>query len=137
MNKIINYLVERRKTLFLIDSLGAVLTAFFLFAIMRHFDEYFGMPKTVLTYLSITAICFSIYSTTCFLFLKKRWTPFIRIIGFANLLYCALTFGLLFKYYHMLTTIGTTYFLIEIVTICGLSYVELNVATRNEEKETH
>ena len=34
-----------------------------------------------------------------------------------------------------MTIIGTTYFLIEIVIICGLSYVELNVATRNKEKQ--
>lgn len=86
------------------------------------------MPKTVLTYLSVIAIFFCIYSTACFLFLKGRWTPFIRLIGFANLLYCALTIVLLLKYYPSLTIIGTTYFLIEIIIICGLSYVELNVA---------
>lgn len=135
MNKIINYLAEKHKTLFLIDSLGAMLTAFFLFVIMRQFDEYFGMPKIVLTYLSVIATCFCIYSTTCFIFLKERWTLYVKLIGIANLLYCALTIVLLIKYYHLLTTIGTTYFLIEIVIICGLSYIELNVATRNKEKE--
>jgi hypothetical protein len=86
------------------------------------------MPKTVLTYLSFIAICFCIYSAACFLFLKERWTPFIRLIGVANLLYCALTVGLLIKYYSLLTIIGAIYFLIEILIICGLSYVELNVA---------
>ena len=134
INKLINYLAEKQKTLFLIDSLGAFLTSFFLFVIMRQFNEYFGMPKTVLTYLFEIAICFCIYSTICFLFLKRRWTLFIRIIGIANLLYCALTIGLLIKYYPLLTIIGTIYFLIEIVIICGLSYVELNVATEIKKK---
>ena len=129
INKLINHLIEKPKTLFLIDSLGAVLTGFILFVIMRQLNEYIGMPKTVLTYLSFIAICFCIYSTACFLFLKERWTPFIRLIGIANLLYCALTVGLLIKYHSLLTIIGTICFLIEIVIICGLSYLELNVAT--------
>ena len=137
INKLINHLAEKQKKLFLIDSSGAILTVFFLFVIMRQFDDYFGMPKTVLTYLSVIAFCFCIYSTACFLFLKRRWTPFIRLIGIANLLYCVLTIGLLIKYYPLLTIIGTTYFLIEIVIICGLSYIELNVATRNKEKESN
>lgn len=93
------------------------------------------MPKTVLTYLSVIAICFCIYSTACFLFLKGSWSPFIRLIGIANLLYCALTIGILIKYYPVLTTIGAIYFLIEIVIICGLSYIELNVAKENKEKQ--
>lgn len=134
INKLINHLAEKQKTLFLIDSLGAILTAFFLFVIMQLFNEYFGMPKTVLIYLSIIAICFCIYSTACFLFLKRRCTPFIRLIGFANLFYCVLTIGLLIKYYPLLTIIGITYFLIEIVIICGLSYVELNVANKNKKR---
>ena len=129
INKLINHLIEKPKTLFLIDSLGAILTVFILFVIMRQLNEYIGMPIIVLTYLSFIAIFFCIYSTACFLFLKERWTPFIRLIGIANLLYCALTIGLLIRYYSLLTIIGIIYFLIEIVIICGLSYVELNVAT--------
>ena len=129
INKLINHLIEKPKTLFLIDSLGAIVTGFILFVIMRQLNEYIGLPKMVLTYLSFIAICFCIYSTACFLFLKERWTPFIRLIGIANLLYCALTIGLLIKYYSLLRIIGTIYFLIEIVIICGLSYIELNVAT--------
>jgi len=134
MKKLIKHFTENQKTLFLIDSIGAFMTAFSLFVIVRQLNEYFGMPKNELTYLSIIAVCFCIYSAACFLFLKGGLTPFIRFIGIANLIYCALTIGLLIKYNPLLTIIGTTYFLIEIVIICGLSYVELNVATRNKEK---
>ncbi len=130
INKLINHLSGKPKTLFLIDSLGAMLTAFILFAIMRQHNDVVGMPETVLTYLSIIAICFCIYSTACFLFLKKRWALFIRIIGVANLLYCAFTIKLLINYFSSLTMIGTIYFLLEIVIICVLSYVELNVARK-------
>lgn len=134
INKFIDYLAEKQKKIFLVDALGAILTAFFLFVMMRQFNEYFGMPKTVLTLLSVIAGLFCIYSTACFLFLKGNWAPFIRFIGFANLLYCFLTIALLIKYYSLVSIIGTLYFLIEIVIICGLSYVELSVAKQIEKK---
>ena len=134
INKLINYLSEKRKTLFLIDSLGAFSTAFFLFVIMRQLNEYFGMPKIVLTYLSAIAACFCIYATICFIFIKGSGISLIKIIAFANLLYCMLTIGAVIKYYPLLTIIGRTYFLIEIMIICGLSYVELRVAKKMSSK---
>ena len=133
MKKLIKHFSEKQKTLFLIDSIGAFMTAFSLFVIVRHFNEYFGMPKNELTFLSVIAVLFCIYSAACFLFLKGGLKPFIRLIGIANLIYCALTIVLMIKYNPLLTILGTTYFLIEIVIICGLSFIELNVAKRNKE----
>lgn len=127
MERLIKNFAEKQKKLLLIDSIGALMTAFFQFVIVRQFNEYFGMPKRESTYLSVIAVCFCIYSAACFLFLKGSLMPFIRVIGIANLLYCALTIGLLIKCYPLLTITGTTYFLSEIVIICVLSYVELTV----------
>ncbi|WP_228446765.1 hypothetical protein [Chryseobacterium sp. 3008163] len=110
------------------DSLGAFFTAFFLFVVMRNLTHYFGMPETVLTYLSVVASIFCIYSAVCFFFLKEYWTIFIRIIAVANFLYCVVTLGLLIKYYSFLTILGTTYFLTEIINIALLGFVELKVA---------
>ncbi len=129
VKNIVNILIRTPKTLFLIDSLGALFTALMLFGVLRNFNEYFGMSKEILTYLSAIAVCFCIYSAVCYLFLKKHYTPFIRVIGIANILYCILTMGLLIVYYPLLTTIGITYFLVEMTIVCGLVYIELNVAT--------
>ncbi|HMR83537.1 MAG TPA: hypothetical protein PKE30_10410 [Niabella sp.] len=129
-SKIINYFVNKPKTLFLIDSLGAMLTAFLLLAVLRNFNEYFGMPVVILTYLSIIAMLFCIYSAICFFFLKKNWTPFIKAIGYANLLYCILTAGLLMVYYSILTVLGIAYFLVEIAVVCLLVYIEFKVAIK-------
>lgn len=134
MKKLIIHFSEKQKTLFLVDGIGAFITAFSLFVIVRQLNAYFGMPKNELTYLSAIAICFCIYSAVCFLFLKGNLTPFIRLIAIANLIYCALTILLIIKYYPLLTIIGIAYFLIEIIIICGLCYIELSVAKRNKEK---
>jgi hypothetical protein len=134
MYKLINRFTVNPKTLFLIDSIGAFITAFVLFVLIGNFNKYFGMPTKELTYLSIIAICFCVYSTACFLFLKGRWTTFLKIIAISNLLYCTLTIGLIIKNYSVLTIIGITYFLTEIVIICGLCYLEIIVANKIKER---
>ncbi len=132
---IIDKLTVKPKTLFLIDSLGAFVTTFFLFVILRNYNQFIGMPEIILVYLSLIAACFCIYSTSCFLFLKQNWTPFIRGISIANLAYCILTISLLIFNYPRLTTIGITYFLLEIAILFGLIYIELTVATAIQKAE--
>lgn len=129
VNKTINDLAKKPQKLFLTDSLGALFTTFFLFVVLRNSYEYVGMPITVVICLSVIAACLCIYSTSCFFFLKGNWTPFIRGISTGNSLYCILTMVLIIIYYSQLKTIGMIYFVIEVIIMFGLVYIELNVAT--------
>lgn len=129
VRNITNQLKEKPKMLFLIDSIGALLTTVLLFLVLKNLNKYIGMPQTVLTYLALIAFCFCIYSTACFFLIKQNWTPFIRGIGIANLFYCIITSGLLILNSHLITNIGLAYFSIEIVLICFLVYIELKVAS--------
>jgi hypothetical protein len=127
MQRFFNKLTLYPKRLFLIDSLGAFLTALLLFAILRTFSEYFGMPKSTPSILSIIALIFCVYSLYCFFLVNKNWHPFLRGIIIANLLYSCLTLGLIIYNYPRLTILGVTYFLLEIVVIYGLIFFEINV----------
>ena len=111
------------------DALGAAVTAFSLFIVLRNYYTCFGMPEYMLTYLSLIALSFCMYSTACFFLLKDNWTPFLRAISIANLIYCILTIVLLYIYFQELTTLGLAYFIIEILIILTLLYVEWSVAT--------
>jgi len=122
---IFKYFKQSPISLFLVDGLGALLTAFLLFVIMSAFNEYFGMPQRILLYLATTAAVFCLYSTTCFFLLKDHWQPFLKVIIGANLLYCCLTMGLVIYYYPGLTALGVSYFVAEIFVIIGLVFVEL------------
>jgi hypothetical protein len=128
MRRIVNHLSSRPKKLFLIDSLGALTTACMLFGVLKNFSAYFGMPESIVTSLSVIALCFCVYSMTCFFVLKANWSPFLKTISLANLLYCTLTFGLVIFNHAQLTWIGMAYFFGEILIICGLVYLELKVA---------
>jgi hypothetical protein len=127
MSDSIKRLTSNPKMLFLIDGLGALLTAFFLFAILRTFNQYFGMPQKIVTYLSFIAIIFCLYSLCCFFLVKANWQLFLRIITTANLLYCCLTISLIVYYYRSLTLLGITYFVAEISIICYLVLIELKM----------
>lgn len=123
IKKLTYQLAKKTKTLFLIDSLGALLTALFLFVLQQHFSPYIGMPKTVLNLLCITAACFFLYSAACFLLVKGKWTFFIILISFANSIYCLVTLGLICIHYKGLTKLGLAYFSAETAIICALVYI--------------
>lgn len=128
MTNMIRYFTNKPKLLLLIDSIGALLTALGLFFIIRPWNDYFGMPEKVLVYLAAIALCYSMYSAACFVWVKRGFPAFIRFIGIANILYCVLTAGLVITYSAQLTNLGKAYLLIEILLIRVLSYVEVQVA---------
>ena len=135
MHRFINKLALNPKKIFLIDGLGAFLTAFLLFIMSRMLNEYVGMPKVILSILSTIAFFFRLYSLYCSFFLSnKRWYPFLRAIIIANLLYSYLTLGLVIYNYSRLTILGATYFLLEIAVISILVFLEINVLTTHKER---
>ena len=134
INNIIIQLTGKPRILFLVDSVGALLTTLSLFVVLRTFHELIGMPVSVLTYLSILSAFFCLYSAACFLFLKRYWVPFIWIIGTANLLYCVLTLGLVLVYYSQLSGLGVAYFLGEMMIVCILVYIEFRVAKAKKKR---
>lgn len=116
------------KKLFLLDSIGAFLSAVLLGVVLVRFENIFGMPRKVLYSLSTVAFIFSIYSCLCYLFIKANWQAYLKVIAVANLLYCVLTLSLLVNRYPELTKLGMIYFVLEICIIFSLAMVELKTA---------
>ena len=136
MQQLFNKLALNPKRLFLLDGVGALLTAFLLFALLRTFTEQFGMPEPALDLLIIIALGFSVYSFCCFLLVNKVWQPFLLAIIIANLFYCCLTLGLVIYNYSRLTILAVIYFVIEIAIISGLVFIEIKVLDiRNRRKQ--
>ncbi len=112
------------KTLFLVDSMGALLTSFMLGFVLSTFEEVFGMPKSILYLLAPVAFGYSIYSFICYLKISSNWSPFLETIAWANLFYSTLTLGLVVYYWSFLTIIGSLYFILESIIIYGLAFLE-------------
>lgn len=119
----IDRLSENPKLLFLVDALGALLTAFLLGVILAQFETLFGMPEKPLYVLALIACLFAIFSAHCHFFVQKH-RPYLAIIMTANLAYCGTTLLLMIYYFQELTLLGIIYFLIEIAVIILLVMVE-------------
>lgn len=123
--KIINTMALNPKKVFLLDGLGAVLSAFLLGVVLVHFETAFGMPHNVLYFLALIACVFAVYSLTCYFRLTKNWRIFIKIIAFANLLYAFISLGFVFYLYPQLSGLDITYFLLEILVLIIIVALEL------------
>jgi hypothetical protein len=133
---ILNKLISNPKGLFLIDCLGACLTAFLLGIILMRLETYFGMPRKALVPLAMLACVYAIYSIGCYLFVGKHWRSFLNAIAIANFIYCCITIGCLVSFYRTLTILGFTYFLSEIIIIGAVVWIEVLAISRSNGMHT-
>jgi len=116
------------KNLFLIDALGALISAIMLAVVLVQFEPFFGMPKMTLYYLGAIAGGFVGNSLAGYIRFPKGWRTHLKAIAIFNLLYCAATLGLLFYEYEQLTVWGIAYFAGEILLVITLAIWEWKVA---------
>lgn len=122
------------RTLFLIDGLGAMLTAALLAGLLAHLEPFFGVSPSLLYGLAGIAALFAVYSMTCYVSNLANWKPFLRGIAVANLVYCGCTLALVFCFSEGTTAWGQAYFVGEGVIVGGLSFVELRMAAGKRAK---
>ena len=116
---------NKLKSLFLLDGLGAFISAIALGIIMPNLVDLFGMPPSVLYWLALIAIIFSTYSLSCYLTKVRNLKLCLQVIAIANLIYCLITAALVVHYYPKVTVLGLAYFIFEMAVIITLSIVEL------------
>jgi len=121
-------MISNPKKLFLIDGIGALVSAFSLGIILTTFQSYFGMPKNTLYILAFIPCLFAVYDLVCYFQVKQNWRPFLKIIAFANLIYCVISIGFLFNHYQQLTILGWIYFIVEVIIIVVLVKIEFDIA---------
>jgi len=116
------------KQLFLLDGVGAVVTALMLGVVLTTFQSTFGMPTDILVGLALIAAGFAAFSLTCHF--RDKGPAHLLVIAAANSAYCVVTLGLVLTLHEDLTWLGMAYFLGEIVIILGLVALEVTTARR-------
>ena len=112
------------KNIFLVDGIGAIITALLLSQLLARFEPVFGMPKEVLYLLAGIAACFAVYSLSVHFLIKENRKPYLMGIAVANTLYCSATLVLVIYLNQSLTWLGIAYFISEIITVMSLVRVE-------------
>ncbi len=124
-SQIAQILTSKPRNVFLLDGLGAMLSALLLVFLIAPLETIFGMPHDIAVKLSYPAFGFAAYSLGCFALNPQAWKPFMRVIALANFLYCCLTFTLVVIDFSLLTMLGVAYFLGEIAIVFGVIGIEL------------
>ena len=120
------------KNVFIVDGLGATLTALLLLTIVAGLQPYFGLPLPTVYFLSSLALLFAVYDFLCFRLAGKKWPLFLGIIIVANGLYCFLTLGLLLFYRNLISPWAVAYFSGEILVVLVLVRAEWRLLRQRE-----
>ena len=116
------------KTIFLIDGIGALVSAVLLGLVLTKLETFFGLPKNVLYVLSGIAMLLAVYSLSNAFTQSANPSKRLKLIAVANLLYCLLTVLLLLVFYPQLTMFDVLYFIGELLIILSLASLELKAA---------
>lgn len=118
------------KKLFLLDGFGATFSALLLGTVLVKYTELIGMPRQSLFLLTCFPLVFASYDFVCYFAVKQQHPSFLRLIALANLMYCVISAAVIFQHLDELTSVGFTYFILEIVLIVILSITEARVANK-------
>jgi len=120
--RVIDFFAQNPRKLLLIDAIGAI----FSLLLLQLLKGYLGMPYSVVNYLTVIAACLFLISATCFV--AYAYKPlFFLLLGVGNTLYCLSTLALLCINYPIITSLGIAYFVIEVIIISLLVYIEIGV----------
>lgn len=132
MQKLINQLSRHPKWLFLIDGLGALVSAIMLGVILVSLSDHIGIPPNTLYLLATFPVCFALYDFICYRVTLPNPRPYLRTIAALNVLYIILSLGLAYHHRDTVTPLGWTYILAETAIVLVLAYVEWSVANTTE-----
>jgi len=121
-------LSQKPRNLFLIDGVGAILSAFLLGVVLVYFKSYFGIPVNTLYVLAIIPCFFALYDLLCYFLLKKNHKPFIKLTAWLNIAYCGLSLRMAYEHIGQIEILGFIYIIIEVILVLAIAKIELDVA---------
>lgn len=124
-----NSLSENPRKLFLLDGIGALVSAFSLGVVLVQLEAFFGIPRNTLYFLAFLPCLFAAYDFYCYWRIKENWRVYLKAIAIVNLLYCVISLALAFYHIEHITFLGWGYIIIEILIVVVLANIELKVAT--------
>lgn len=114
------------KNIFLLDGIGAVLSACFTGLILIRYSLFLGINVSTLQNLALLPTIYAFYSLSCYFFASKTkpWM-LLTVIG-ANLFYCLISLGLIL-FRERITWRGQLLLAAEIIVVLLVVLLEFNV----------
>ena len=124
------------RTIFLFDFCGALLTSLSYIAIYLFFKDNLGFSNYIVYVHLGLAIIYAVYSFTMYSIKPAKWQEFLKVIAFANLLFCGVAGKFFMAYYDNLTTLGKIYLAVEIIIVLQVALFELYFIEYRKKRET-
>lgn len=121
-------------TMFLVDGFGGVATALMLCIVLPLFHEEIGLTRSTLVTLGLFGVVYGAYSLGCWRFVRVRWRRALAIIIGANAFYCLVSALVVVTHRDAMTTLGVSYFALEIAVIATLIGLEVEVLKRGDKR---
>lgn len=115
--------------IFLVDGIGALLSAVLLLLLLAPLETFFGMPRLIVFILAGIAVLLMCGSLACYFIKPNNWRTSLKLIIAANISYACTTLTLVLIYNDQLTVWGWLYFLLEVMVLAVLATLELQVHT--------
>lgn len=128
-NSFIKRIKDTPKRIFLIDSLGALLTTLFLLIIYALLLQNVVPFINYFYTLPLISFLLFIYSINCYFFIKQEWKKFLKVIIIGNTFYGLYSLGFLLVNLRKLDSLIITYFIVELVIIGLLVRFERKIYT--------
>lgn len=114
------------KNIFLLDGIGAILSACFTGLILVRFSLFIGISYSNLQKLSLLSVAFALYSLSCYFLIKKTKPWMLLAIIWANLFYCFLS-GAIILLWERITWRGQAVLAAEILVVLIVIILEIRV----------
>jgi hypothetical protein len=114
------------RNIFLVDGIGASLSAIFTGILLPLVSEWVGLPSWLLYNLALFPIVFGIFSFVCYFKVKTIKPILLLMIITANLIYCAISFAIC-NSFSGITIWGKIFLLSEIPIILIVVALEIKV----------
>jgi len=121
--------------IFLIDALGALMTASILGLVLPLVNDLFLLDIQIFYLLAAYVVLLFFYSFSVYLIKPSNWVPLLRLIAIANAAYCFFTFAIIFIVSPTISTLGMIYFIGEAGLILGIAYTEWTFAHHNKNNK--
>lgn len=128
LQKIINHLKSKPKQLFLVDALGALISAVLLGFVLVQYQPLFGIPADILYTLAAIPCLFAIYDLICYFSLKSNFGIYLASIAGLNIAYCVFSIGVALLYINQIHTLGWIYLVLEVILVCLIAKIEWKIA---------
>jgi hypothetical protein len=114
------------KNIFLLDGIGATLSAVLTGLILPMFSDFLGIPTLIFYCLAIFPVIYCLYSYSCYFFVKRIKPQMLIAIIWANLCYCLISSAVML-FLKDITIWGRLLLFSEVLVVIAVIALEIKV----------